>query len=358
MKSGCRLWYNGGVKVLVIKIAAIGDFLMATPALRSLKASSQVSELMVLAGRSIQTVVEASRLADKIYYLDDRVIFRGHRWQKIAAVWRISRRLRRERIDIGFNFHRDWRFSIILRLAGIPRRIGFARGARYRLLTDAVAIDGIKHHIFHYCDLVRVLGVTCLDFRMAFVVPAKVDLHVQRRLLKPAKLADYVAIAPGGASNVKERMEIRRWGADHYAALAGMLVSRGRPVVLVGSDDDAAIAAVITKSHPQVIDWTGKTTLVEAAAILKRSRLVISNDSGLMHLAAAVGARVLAIFGPTHPAEKKPLTPGSRAVWKGEKLACAPCYRDGRFPQGCSRLDCFERVSPQEICRLAEKMWD
>ncbi len=116
------------MKVLVIKIAAIGDFLMATPALRALKLDPAIDSVTLLAGHSIAAVVENNPDLDRIYYLDDVRIFKGGFWAKSLEVLKISMRLRREKYDLGFNFHRDWRFSIILFLAGCKKRIGFARG--------------------------------------------------------------------------------------------------------------------------------------------------------------------------------------------------------------------------------------
>ena len=149
-------------------------------------------------------------------------------------------------------------------------------------------------------------------------------------------------------------MESRRWPGENFAALAGRLLRSGRPVVLVGSGSDAAIAARIKAAQPAVVDLTDRTSLAEAAAIMKGSRLVVCNDSGLMHLAAAVGARVISIFGPTHPGEKKPLNEGSVAVWKGEGMACSPCYHDGVFPT-CDHVDCLKRILPLEIFELTKK---
>lgn len=344
------------MKVLVVKVAAIGDFLMATPALRALKHDGQGNTLHLLAGRSIAAVAGVNPDADRVFYLDDRSIFRGGFIAKALEVLRVSRLLRRERYDVGFNFHRDWRFNIILFLAGCKRRIGFCRRHRKPLLlTEAVPVEGIKHHIFHYCDLVKVLGIFCLDFKMAFPLDSTAEAAAAKKFLAPAGLADYVVLAPGGAANVKEEMESRRWPMEHFAALAGMLLGAGSRVVLVGSGSDAAIAARILAAQPAVIDLTDRTTLTEAAAILKRSQLVVCNDSGLMHLASAVGARVISIFGPTHPGEKKPLNEGSVAVWKGEGLECSPCYHDGEFPK-CDHVSCLKKITPQEIFELIQSM--
>ncbi len=344
------------MKALVIKVAAIGDFLMATPALRALKHGGSDHEIHLLAGRSIAAVAKGNAAAARVFYLDDRRLFRGGLLAKAAEVLKSSWMLRREKYDIGFNFHRDWRFSIILWLAGCRRRIGFARpGKRSLLLTDAVRIEGIKHHVFHYCDLLKPLGIFCLDFKMDFPLGNADVAAVVEKFLAPENLAEYVVLAPGGAVNVKEEMESRRWPAEHFTALASLLLRAGRRVVLVGSGPDAVIAARIKAAQPEVVDLSERTTLTEAAAVLKRACLVVCNDSGLMHLAAAVGARVISLFGPTHPGEKKPLNEGSVAVWNGERMDCAPCYQNGVFPK-CEHLTCLRNITPQEIFNLAETM--
>ena len=344
------------MKALVIKLAAIGDFLMATPALHALKQARQVSGVDLLAGRSIAALAAANPDVDTVFTLDDRRIFHGGPWAKALEVLKVCRRLRRERYDVGFNFHRDWRFNIILFLAGCKRRIGFARpvaGRKPWLLTDAVSVDGIKHHVFQYCDLLKPLDILCLDFKMVFpLTPAQMAAGAEK-FLHPADLDDYIVLAPGGAANVKEEMRSRRWPVENFSALAGSLLRAGRRVVLLGSGGDSLIAARIVAEQPGVLDLTSGTTLAEAAALLHRARLAVCNDSGLMHLAAAVGTPVISIFGPTHPGEKKPLQAGSVALWKGEELACSPCYHDGVFPQ-CDHLSCLKKITPQEIIDLIQ----
>jgi lipopolysaccharide heptosyltransferase II len=342
-----------GVKVLVIKIAAIGDFLMATPALRALKLSNAVRSVTLLAGHSIAAAVQNNPHLDKIYYLDDTRIFKGGFWAKLAEVLKISWRLRREHFDLGFNFHRDWRFNIILFLSGCKKRIGFASGSKSWLLSEGIAIEGVKHHVFHYCALLKGLDIFCLDFKMEFPLAEAVLDAAADKFLKPEKLTDYVVLAPGGAANVKEEMDSRRWGIENYTDLAGLLIKDGRKVVLLGSGSDQKITSSIKAAHPEVIDFCGQTNLAEAAALLKKARLVVCNDSGLMHLAAAGGARIIAVFGPTHPEEKKPLAAGNIAVWKGEELECSPCYHDGNFPE-CEHRECMKKITPREVFELSK----
>jgi len=339
------------MKILIIKVAAIGDYLLTTPAIRALKKGNKDAQLLMVAGQSIETAVEKNPYLDRIYLVDDRKIFHGNFFQRVGEVLRISAVLRAERIDVGLNFHRDWRFNIILYLASVKRRIGFLRKRRY-FLTDAVKVEGIKHHVFHYCDLLKPLGIVCLDFKLEFPIDPKLAAAVSERFLDPHRLSDFVAVAPGGAVNVKEEMAIRRWGSERFSQLVHLLLQHGLKVVLLGSADDWKIARVIKEQNPGCIDYTGITSLKEAAAIIQKARVLICNDSGLMHLAEAVGTRVIAIFGPTHPDEKRPLSAGNIAVWKGEKLICSPCYHNGKFPVHCTHLSCFSRIRPEEIFNL------
>ena len=342
------------MKILVIKIAAIGDFLMATPALRALKHAPVVTSVTLLAGASIAAAVQNNPHLDKIVYIDDATIFKGGFWAKLREVLKISWRLRREKFDVGFNFHRDWRFNIILLLANCKRRIGFANGRGRFLLNETVPVEGVRHTIFRYCDLVRRIGVFCMDFTMEFKLPPGAVEAAAKKFTAAAGSGVRVVLVPGGAANVKQEMASRRWDGANFAVLAGLLLQAGHAVALLGSGGDVAIAAAIKALQPAVVDLTGRTSLAEAAALMKGSRLVISNDSGLMHVAAAVGVPLIAIFGPTPPEELKPLTSTSVTVWKGEGLECAPCYRDGVFPD-CGHRTCLKRITPAEIFGLARR---
>lgn len=342
------------MKILVIKIAAIGDFLMATPALRALKLDRSVDSVTLLAGASIAAAVQNNPHLDKIHYLNDARIFKGGFLAKLAEVLKISWRLRREKFDVGFNFHRDWRFSIILFLAGCKMRIGFAGGRPSWLLTEAVQVQGVKHSIFRYCDLIRRLNIFCVDFALEFPLAFEAAAAAREKFLTGVPSSSTVVLVPGGAANVKQEMASRRWDGANFAALAGLLLQAGHAVALLGSGGDVAIAAAIRAAQPGVVDLTGKTSLAEAAAIMKGARLVICNDSGLMHLAAAMNTPLIAIFGPTPPEELKPLTSASVTVWKGEGLECAPCYHDGVFPD-CGHRTCLKRITPAEIFGIARR---
>ena len=319
------------MKVLVIQIAALGDFLMATPALRALKRADGTAAVTLLAGDSQRELVQGNPSLDRVFYLSDRRPSRCGSIRRTAGMIRMALRLRREKFDLGLNFQRDRRRHFILFMAGCKKRIGFAR-RRSLFLTGAVGIESGKHHVFQYCDLLKGLGIFCLDFKLEFPLSQAYVAAALKKYLKPESLDGYVVIAPGGTFQAMEETESRFWPAANFAALAGLLARVGQRVVLLGGKDDVPLSASIKAAQPQVVDWTGKTTLGEAAALMKKARLVVCGESGPLQLADAAGARVVSIFGPSHPGESKPLSAGSIAVWRGEELACAPCCRDGVFP--------------------------
>jgi len=339
--------------VVVIKIAAMGDFLMATPAFKALAATGR--RVIAVVGRSIEPVARRNPDIAELIVADDRAIFHGSSLRKGREVLRLAREIRRHRPEFGINFHRDWRYSVILALAGVPVRIGFAnRGDR--LLNRPVAVEGIAHHVFQYARLSMAAGAVPASYRLVFPLSAAERQAAKDRLPERPDVTDgrWVALAPGGAANVKETMASRRWPAQEFAELARCLERRGLGVVVVGGAGDASLGRTIVAASPAAVDLCGQTSVAEAAAILANSALAVSNDSGLMHLAAATGIPVVALFGPTHPAEKRPLTEGSVVLWKGETMDCAPCYTDGVFPD-CREVSCLRSISPAEVEEAALK---
>jgi lipopolysaccharide heptosyltransferase II len=339
------------VKILVIQIAAAGDFLMATPALRALKRADETAVVTLLAGDSQRELVQGNPSLDRVFYLNDRQSSRCGSIRRTAGMIRMALRLRREKFDLGLNFQRDRRRHFILFLAGCKKKIGFARRHRSLFLTGAVDIGNGKHHVFQYCDLLKGLGIFCLDFKLEFPLSPAFLAAALKKFLKPENLDEYVVIAPGGTFHAMEESGSRLWPTANFGALAELLARVGQRVVLLGGKEDVPISAAIKAAQSQVVDWTGKTTLGEAAALMKRARWVVCGESGPLHLADAAGARVVSIFGPSHPGESKPLSAGSIAVWKGMEMACAPCRRDGVFLP-CDHVSCLRKITPQEIFDL------
>jgi heptosyltransferase-2 len=162
-----------------------------------------------------------------------------------------------------------------------------------------------------------------------------------------------VALVPGGAKNVLRETNVRRWPAAHYATVAAALAGEGIEVVLVGDANDTWVRPSFIGID--VRDRIGTTTLPETLDLLSVCDLVISHDTGPMHLARIAGAPLLALFGPTMPSQFIVEDQRTTALWGGKNLACRPCY-DGREVAECTANLCMSEIEPANVLRVARAL--
>jgi heptosyltransferase-2 len=234
--------------------------------------------------------------------------------------------------------------------AGIRERWGYARDFRRLLLSRAIAPPRRSlHQAAYYQHLVRALGMDSGPLEPTLIVPD--DAIVGARTLLNSRVwtssRALIAIAPGAAYGTA-----KRWLPEHYANLASSLVQTGAQCVLVGSAGDVETTDWIQRLIPDaqrrhVLDLTGVTTLSSLAGVMALARVFVSNDSGAMHLAAAVGTPVTAIFGPTREYETRPLPrAGGRAEVLIHPVWCRPCMlRECPIDHRCMKGLLPERVA-------------
>ena len=244
-----------------------------------------------------------------------------------------ARRLRRRGFDWSIVLPNSWKSALAPFLAGIPRRTGFTGEARFGLLNDRRKLD------------VRRLPRQVDRFAfLADVEPANPRLEAKasggEEFLQKYGLdlggRTLVALCPGA-----EYGPSKRWPAGRFAELARRLAATGTAVCVLGSSRDAELGAAIAARSP-ALDLTGKTRLYEVVDILSVASAAVTNDSGLMHVAAAVGVPVAAVYGSTTPEFTPPLS--SRAVAVGRELPCRPCFKR-KCPLG--HLACLTGTSAQ-----------
>ncbi|MBI2061787.1 MAG: glycosyltransferase family 9 protein [Nitrospirae bacterium] len=338
------------MQTLVVKIGAIGDILMSTPALRALKKSDPGGRLTVMVGRSSRVALERNPAVDELWEIDDRILYRGGRTDRLALTLRLTLEIRRRKFDRVFVLHRDWRFNLLALLGGIHRRYGFDRGGEGLFLTGRFRPTDGAHHVRQYLGVLETAGVPSDGIHMDYHpgTPDRAEDLLTRNGVPPGR--ELVGIAPGGARNIREIMDTRRWPVEFYGRLVDLIVERSDSEVLVfGAESDRFLAGTFEGKPPRVHRLFGKTDLPQLATMMKQCRVVVANDSGPMHLAAAVEVPVVSLFGPTDPREKFPLNDGSIHLWKPEGLACCPCYRDGRFPACPIDVACLRRITPEEV---------
>lgn len=342
-------------RVLIIKLGAIGDLLMTTPAIRAIKKNNQNVHIALLVGKSAKSAIIDNPYIDELIECDDYIIYKANLLKKAQYVFSLASMLREKKFDVAFVFHRDWRFNLFAFLCGIPERVGFDRNGEGKFLTKKVKIKGVMHQIDHYLEVIKTIDIKDDGRDMDFAISKEAGENADKIFIENGIKDDDTAIGimAGGASNIKTDMPIKRWPLGNYAELSNKAIADGYKVILLGAESDRPNAlAILENAAENVIDLTGKTTLEETAAVMKKCSVIVTHDSGPMHLASAVGVPVISIFGPTDHREYYPLNRGSHDFWNAENIECSPCYEDGRFPD-CDDPVCIKAVTVEQVYQKA-----
>jgi heptosyltransferase-1 len=264
-------------------------------------------------------------------------------WRGLSNILGFVRKLRSIRYDIAIDFQGLFKSGVIIGLAQADRKIGFDRTREfsYLFLNERLpAYDVEKHALERYLDIARYLGAR--DVSPACALPIEGGREKIRQRIDAVKPAGrhLVVMNPGA------RWTTKLWPERNFAELADRLIQeKNATIIFSGSRDDRSmIERIITLMQQRGAEnWAGETTLKELAALASASDLFITTDTGSMHLAAAVGAKVLALFGPTAPWRTGPSGSSSTVVRSG--IACSPC-----FQRTCGRnVQCMTGITVADV---------
>lgn len=299
-----------GHAILVVGPNWVGDMVMAHTLVRALSVRFPDAPIDVLAPPASAPV--AARMAEVRDVID--LPFSPHRThfrERLALA-----RSFRDRYASAYVLPGSWISALIPALAGIRNRTGYLRELRFGLLNRIIEMpDGQKRKTAEAYS--RLAGDATL-----LLPQLQVDRANQERLLMEHSLVarQFVALLPGA-----EGGSAKRWPARQYAELARHLLHQGQHVILLGSPRDADTTSEIAAAAPGAIDLGGRTSLADAIDLVAAAELAVANDSGLMHVAAAVGTPIVGIYGSTSPQNTPPLTDQRALIWRG--LACSPCHQ-------------------------------
>jgi len=327
--------------ILVLTPNWLGDAVMALPAVAALRRHHEAATLVVAARPSTAALF---RMVPGV----DGVITLG------AGSWRAdAEALARARADAALLLPNSFRSAWTVRRAGIAERWGFAADFRSPLLTKAVGRPrGRMHQSEYYLALVSALGMTRTGEPPRIVVPDEARRRAAELLARHGVGGDatVVGMAPGAAYG-----SAKQWPPERYGRLARLLHERrGIVSVLVGSRADRATGDRIAPG-PHVVDLIGQTDLPVLAGVMARSSAFVSNDSGAMHMAAAVGLPVTAVFGATDERATAPLGPASPSAPPHEILTCDVFCRPCMLRECPIDHRCMKRIEPERVCAALER---
>jgi heptosyltransferase-2 len=330
------------VKILIRATNWVGDAIMALPALRAVRSRFPEAEITILARPYVAAIYKEQQVCNNMMFVED-------------ARDTVSE-LRAQKFDSALLLQNAFQAAWFAWRAGIPERIGYARDGRSVLLTKAVPVPKVGeipvHEQYYYLELLRRAGWLDSLPNESFIklnVPEGDRQRAAEFLLSASVRPDSFRIAIGAGASYGSA---KCWPPDRFAELANRLQAQTpADVILFGTSAEAAVSSAIAAgmSHTP-INLTGKTSIKDLPALLSQCHLFVGNDSGAMHVAAAVGLPVVAVFGPTDPFGTAPVTPRCSIVQ--EKPYCSPCFLR-RCP---TDHRCMTRVTPNAV-EAAARQW-
>jgi len=331
----------------------VGDAVMSLPAICAVRERYPAAEIVVLARPWVADLYTREPAIDRVI---SYTLMRGLRdW---TAKRRLAEKLRAECFDCAILLQNAFEAALLVWMAGIPRRIGYARDGRAWLLTDAIRVpepgDIPRHERFYYLELLLRAG---LADTLPAIEAIRLGGAAQARAagIERFRLAGIpvpvVGVSPGAAYG-----SAKRWLPDRFAQSAAALAMEHRAAVaLFGSAGERplceSVAVMIETAGIAVRNFAGRTTLGEFIDLAAACRLFLTNDSGAMHIASAVGVPTVTVFGATDHTTTGPTGPWARIV--REQVECSPCLlRECPIDHRC-----MTRVSAERVTAVARELW-
>ena len=319
-------------KILIVKPSSLGDVIHSLPFLNAVKTCLPKSEIHWIIAKGLEGILESHPMIDKLWVIDK------DSWKNIQNVKStiqeikvLFKKLKQEKYDLVVDLQGLLRSGVITAATGAPVRIGFreAREGSSVFYTHKVAGGKNIHAVDRYLKIAESLGCNTADISFPFPFVQTSDFRLQT-----SDTGDYAVIVPGA------RWKTKIWPAEKFGKLASLLPVES---IIVGSKTDKDIAdEIVSLSGGRAVSLAGKTNLRELIAIISRANFIVSNDSGPMHIAAALNVPVFAIFGPTDPSRTGPYGKGHTII--REDILCSPCFR-----KSCDEMKCMKDLSVEKV---------
>ncbi|MCX5680890.1 MAG: glycosyltransferase family 9 protein [Candidatus Omnitrophica bacterium] len=352
-------------KILVVNVNWLGDVVFSTPVFRALKEQYPQAQVSCLAVPRVADVLAHVPFIDEVIVYDekgrDRFLFgkikliarlrAGHfdsafllhgSWTRALLVFfgkiKLIARLRAGHFDSAFLLHGSWTRALLVFLAGIPIRVGYDTKRRGGLLTHRVSAgEGAIHRSDFYLKVIEALGVPVNNRQTFLSVDEEASRLVQKILFDlRIKKGDFIVVMHVGGN-----WSLKQWPVENFAKLADALAQDFKAkVVICGGKNDVALSeqiVALSTCKPHIL--AGKTSFSELVALMKEASVVISADSGPLHIASSVGSSVIGLFGPTHPMVTGPRGSGTSHVI--------------RYEVGCNAKPCYHLTCCDNICMKA-----
>jgi heptosyltransferase-2 len=329
-------------KILIRGPNWIGDAVLAIPAMKAVRERFPQAQITLLVRPWVAGIFTSAPFIDRVWS-DDKP-------SNLTEWARITKKIRGSRFDLALLLPNSFESALMMFLGGVPQRIGYATDGRRWMLTDSLTPSaGSQHQMHYYLELVKVLSAGAERPSIEIQATGK-ERADARRLLSDEGMpsgAPFLVLNPGAAYG-----SAKRWHEDRFAIVADTLAQDlGLSVALIGSERERLIAEQIrNRMQTRATLLSGKTSLETLIGVLAESSLMITNDSGPMHIAAALGVPTVAVFGSTDERVTGPYGPCTRIV--KHPVECSPCLlRECPIDHRC-----MNRVTVEDVCKAAREL--
>lgn len=330
-------------QILIISPSWIGDCVMTQPLYRALKHLHPDCQIDVFAPKWSMAVFE--RMPEIRDVLENPF---GHGALQLGERWRVGRELGKRGYDQVIVLPNSLKSAIVARAMGVKQRTGYVGECRYFLLNDIYQLDkqAVPLMVDRYTDLAGDAGLRAVAGKPYLQISpeSQAQALATHQLNRERKILALCAGAEYGVA--------KRWLPEHFATTAQYYTEQGWQVWLFGSQKDFDVSEEINRLSGNVcVNLCGKTSLAEAIDLLACADAVVCNDSGLMHLASAVGAKLVAVYGSSSPDHTPPLSDTAKIATLN--LDCSPCFKR-ECPLG--HMDCLRKLLPERVIELHREL--
>ncbi|CCU81053.1 ADP-heptose--lipooligosaccharide heptosyltransferase II [Halanaerobium saccharolyticum subsp. saccharolyticum DSM 6643] len=349
-------------RIIVVDLLYLGDLLFAHPFFEGLREMFPEARIDLVANSNFSEIMRANDNIDHVYSYNKN-------WTA-ARSYSFAKKLKMNNYHLGINIHGNWRTALLLKLISAEQSIGYGGKGRGVFLDEEVEKDISSHMIEFYLDFLEQMQQSQLleqyfaennelqnkikleNSENKFPVLEFDDVYQQNADLKLKNIGledeEFIVLNTGGSWKTK------RWPEEYFAEVADHLAVKGYKILFVGGASDTERVNYICNkidNQKMIYNLSGKTSLLELAAILKKTQLMISGDTGPVHVAAAVGTNTAAIFGPSDEEMYAPRGQGKNILFKNVDLNCRPC---GEHECPLDHFKCMRELSPKMIIQRLE----
>jgi len=338
--------------ILIVKLSAIGDVVHCLPVLEVLRKNYPDARIDWVVEQDAADILEGHPLLNRL------IISRRKSWQKdlpgikclpaVRDVFRFLRELRSQYYDLVIDLQGLFKSGVITGLSKGGRKIGMTgsrEGAEWFLNEKPVPVDYSTHAVKRYLSVTEYLGLETHEWVGGIPVSGR-DVHSIEKVFETFGLGK----RPLVAVNPMAKWTTKLWKTEHFALLSDRVIDElGCDIIFTGSSGDRAVLDEIReRMHNRAPNLAGLTSLKELSVLYQRSALMITTDTGPMHIAAAMGCPVIALFGPTSPYRTGPYGKGHTVIRK--RLECGPCFR-----RRCGNPRCMNEISVDAVFEVVKK---